>query len=387
MYRRIFIFVLIAVGGAAFLASCSRGYKLSVEQLDQPSAWRFHRGDIGGSGAIATGSFDGHFDVVWERRESGRPAGPLTLDHGALVFPSIRRRFKFFDALTGEYLGKINTKRPSPTGLVVQDTIGCFAVEPRYNDLICLDLLRRDELWRRSVKDASKGSILVEDRLLVGSSTGTLTAYGLADGQPAWTFRADGGFLAPATFGHGSVYQPAHDGLYALSPADGTERFRVETVGPMVNSVAAADLVVGADMLGHVYGIDPADGRIVWQVRVDGPVWTAPAVADGRVFVGHSGGELVALNATDGSTLWRFRTVEVVRASPLVVGPYVIVGTLAGKLYSLQVADGIMVDRRDLTGGISISPISDGERVYVATEAGYIICFGEEHDQTQQVRK
>ena len=66
----------------------------------------------------------------------------------------------------------------------------------------------------------------------------------------------------PATSAGGLVFQPGSSGiLYALSPEDGTEQFRVELQGPMVGAVAGAgDLVIGTDLHGHVYGIDAATG-------------------------------------------------------------------------------------------------------------------------------
>ncbi len=386
MLRRLLI-LIPAVALALVIAGCGAQFRYEREELANPSPWPVPRGTVEATGAYPGGTFAGHLDVLWEKRDPGKPSGPLTLQHGFLVYPSVKRRFRFRDSETGDYIGKIKSRAPSQTGLTGRDSIGCFAVQPPRNQLTCMDLLHGDHLWQTPVKDASGGSIIVENRLLIGAA-GRLTAYNLSDGEIAWTFEVEDRFTAPPSYGRGTVFQPGESGtLYALESDSGQERFRVELDGPSVAAAAVGDLVYAADMRGHVFGLDPADGRVVWKTDVGGPVWTAPAVADGRVFVGHSGGEVVALDAVDGHVLWRFETIEVVRASVTVVGSYVIAGTLGGNLYSLNAADGTVVDRRELKGGIAEAPVTDGARVYVATEDGYIICFGERNEQAQQVHQ
>ncbi len=347
------------------------------------SAWPYYRGDVAGTGSIGGGSFDGSLDVIWEGRESGKPSGPLTLNNGALAFPSVRRRAKFFDSETGEYLGKINGKGAVQTGVVVEDSLLCFAVSPRHR-LSCFNAVRGGERWRRSVKDASAGSIIVAGRLLVGSGTGRLTAYDLADGSEMWTFTGDSDrFTGPVAYGHGMLFQPGAAGcLYAVSPDDGSLLWKTDVSGSVPNPVAVDDLVIFGDVTGFAYGVDPTDGAIAWRTKVGGPIWTAPAVDNGRAFFGHSKGALVALDVRTGAILWTFKTVDVVRASAVVIGDYVVVGTLAGDLYSLRAADGGQVEHRELDGAIAVSPISDGDRVYVATESGRIFCLGDSHEQT-----
>ncbi len=378
---------IVALVGLS-LAGCSHGFRFAPEEMRRPSSWPYVRRTVEADGALTAGAFGGHLNVIWEKREPGKPSGPLTLHHGILAYPSVKRRTRFFDALTGEYLGKFKTKAPSQTGLTVLDSLAVEALQPPGNRLICRDLARGEQVWEQPVKEASAGSIIVQNRLLIGSAAGRLTAYDLFDGHVVWTFETDDRFSAPPSFGYNTVFQPGESGtLYAISPDSGSEVFRVKVDGPMVAAVAVGDLVVATDMRGHVSGIDPAAGRIVWQTELPGPVWTAPALADGRAYVGHNGGEVVALDESDGRSLWRFETAEVVRASVIVAGDYVIAGTLGGHLYSLNAADGSVVDRRELKGAIATAPVTDGSRVYVATEDGYIICFGDENEQTQQVNQ
>lgn len=370
--------LVLAVTALWFAAGCGGGYRLSRDEVGLTSVWPYHRGDLASSGSLPDGAFSGRLDVVWEFTSNDKPAGPMVISHGRLAYSGTRKKIKFLDPNTGKYLGHIKSKGAAQTGIVVKDSLGCFAVGPAKNKLRCVNLLNGHGLWTRRVKDAAGGSIIVENRLLVGSGDGCLLALGLLDGQLEWSFRAEGKLTVPATYGLGKILQPCDNGiLYALSPDSGKEIFRTRLDGPIVSPVSAAGLIYCADMTGNVYGIDPADGNIAWRSYLGGPIWTSVAVADGRLVVGHSGGEVVALDAASGRVLWRFDTGEVVRSSAVIAGKYVVVGTMGGKLYSLTVADGKPVDRRQLKGAIITAPVTDGSRVYVATEKGRITCFGE----------
>jgi len=377
-YQRLLIGLLIIVPLAL---SCSHPYRLTEQQLSRPSPWPFHRGDLSSLGSVHEGTFNGKLDILWERKRGEKPAGPLSVYHGSLVYPGTKNKIRFYDGLTGKEQGYIKSHGAAQTGVAVHDSLAFFATSPRKSWLRCVNLRSGKQLWKQYIKDAAAGSIIVDNKLLISSTDGRLTAYRPEDGSLIWTFEAEGGFVAPPSFANGRVFQPCDNGtLYVISPTDGSELYRVEVDGPMVSAVAVSTMIYATDMFGHVYGIEPEDGRIVWDNRLNGPIWTTPAVSDGRIFVGHSGGELVVLDAADGQILWQFDAGEVVRASAIVVGGYVLVGTMGGKLFSLDAADGRLIEQRQLNGAVAWSPVADGDRVYVATESGMIICFGQKDE-------
>ncbi len=364
----------LAAGG------CSSSYKISSDHLLKPSPWPYYHGSSASTGERLAGDFAGRLDVVWEHEINGKLSGPMTLLNGFVAVPSSKSRIWLFNVETGRKMGKIKSKGPAQTGLVLSDTLALFAVAPKYSRLVCLNLRQGNQVWQRRIKDCSRGSIVVGDNFLIGSVTGRLTAYRIADGAEGWSFygEEEDQFTAPAASGHDLVFQPGSKGiLYAVSAEDGTERYRVNLQGPMYAGVAVGDLVVATDVLGNVYGIDPSDGTIRWTTGVGGPVWTTPAISNGIAYVGHSGGELVALRIEDGMVLWRFLAREVIVASPVVVGRHVVVGTLGGSLFVLDAIDGEVLSTRELKGGIQYTPITDGNRVFVSTNKGYVMCLGD----------
>jgi outer membrane protein assembly factor BamB len=368
--------------------ACSTKYRLSEEDLSYPSPWPFHHGDLTAQGSIRGGSFNGKLEVLWEQEESDKPAGPLSIYYGTLIYPGAKNRMKFFDVFTGEYYGFLKSGGTAQTGVVVHDSLACFATSPYQSWLRCINLRTGKLVWKQPIKDATGGSIIVEDNLVVSTTDGALASYRLEDGHQLWVLETDGGCSAPPAYSDGRIFQPCDKGiLYAVSAKDGSELYRVEVDDPMIGPVAVSSLIVATDMNGKVYAIEPSDGSIMWETPLEGPVWTTPAVADGRVFVGHSGGELVALDKNTGQVLWQLETNEVIKASPIVIGDYVIVGTMTGKVFSLNTADGEVVDHRQLEGAVAHSPVTDGERVYIATESGKIVCMGWTDEHTTSTNR
>ena len=330
------MYCILFVCSILHLGSCAGKYRLDREDLTIDSAWPFARGQADGKGSLVSGRFPGKLDIIWQQKYGDKPAGPLTIYHGALIYPGTKKKARFFDTETGRSKGVVKVKGVPRTGLVIQDSVAYFGVAPKRNRLYGIDLVNRERVLRTSVKDPAPGSIIVDNRLLISSGNGRLVAYDLESHLEAWDFSAEGRFVASATCGHEKVFQPDDRGvLHALSLDDGHEIFVTQVIGPIVSPVAVGDKVYAADVLGNVYAINPESGKILWQVEIGGPVWTSPAIAGGRLFVGHSGGEVVALDASSGDELWRFETSEVVRASPLAVDNWVVVGTMGGKLFLL----------------------------------------------------
>lgn len=369
--------LLVILAALALLTGCSKRYRVNDEALAVESAWPYHRGGLSSVGALPDGVFDGKLDIVWEDHTNTKPVGPLTIYHRHLVYPDARNKIRFINTITGDFKGRIKPKGTPQTGLVVSGNLAFFAVGPRPDRLKCFDLHSGKELWTRRFNDASSGAIVVDNKLIIGSSKGVLLALETETGEVAWHFTTESMLTVPASFGDDKIIQPGDDGvLYALSPGDGSEIFRTPLDGEVVSPAAVADKIYVGDITGSVYALDLSNGAVVWRTQLKGPIWTSPAVAHGKIFVGHSAGELVALDAATGSILWKYNTVDVVRASPVIAGKYVVVGTMTGKLFSLDMATGNLVSQRELDGPIFTAPVTDGQRVYVATDKGYITCFG-----------
>ena len=120
---------------------------------------------------------------------------------------------------------------------------------------------------------------------------------------------------------------------------------------PMV----VADRVFAADGYGHVVAVERFTGKRVWTARVGKPdksgfrfwdrrdpsfVSGGVGVGEGRVLLGTTRGEVIALDVGDGSELWRAQLSSEVLAPPVAWEGVVIVQTADDRLIALEAADG-----------------------------------------------
>ncbi len=119
---------------------------------------------------------------------------------------------------------------------------------------------------------------------------------------------------------------------------------------------AVADRVYAADGYGHVVALDRFSGERVWSVTIGEPdeglfyeIWDrrdpsfltgGVGTGDGRVLVGTTRGEVVALDVGDGSELWRTQVSSEVLSRPAAGDGVVVAQTADGRLVALEADNG-----------------------------------------------
>lgn len=120
--------------------------------------------------------------------------------------------------------------------------------------------------------------------------------------------------------------------------------------------LAIADRLYAADGYGLVVALDRFTGKQIWSARVGEPqgrpfykFWDRrdPAFVtggvgggDGRILIGTTRGELIALAVGDGTELWRTEVSSEVLAPPASAAGAVFAQTADGRLVALEAADG-----------------------------------------------
>lgn len=161
------------------------------------------------------------------------------------------------------------------------------------------------------------------------------------------------------------VYQPAHAPHVAWRRR---ERLRFDRAYQPI--VADGLLFFGSSADGHVYALDAENGDLRWRFVTGAPIRFAPAVADGRLFVGSDDGYLYALSTDSGKVLWQRRAGpndEMVLGNERLVSRWVVRGGPA-------VRDGIVYFAAGIwpTEGIFIYALraATGEVVWLNAAAG-----------------
>ena len=129
------------------------------------------------------------------------------------------------------------------------------------------------------------------------SRSGVSTEKLLAPLAKAWTYRT--AFPPLPAFGTGYPHVTNWEG--------GVEKRRIDFDRADSVVTAGGNVYFGSVGDGRVYCLDPATAQIRWTFSTGGPVRLAPAIHEGRLYVGSDDGCVYCLNASDGKQVWKFR--------------------------------------------------------------------------------
>jgi outer membrane protein assembly factor BamB len=250
--------------------------------------------------------------------------------------------------------------------------------------------------WRVAPEgDARLSSPAVGLGLAVSVGAGRLVGFDPTRGTVLWTMaRARGPLVPPAlepSAGENGIVlyvEGADRRTSALVAIDGSTRERLWRVALGDVSRSAPAVSEGRVFLGArddtVYAVELDSGRVAWKAKAQGRIDPAVAVADGRVFVvseSPSSGRaaLDAYLADTGKLAWSFSPSQLPAGatSPTVAQGSVYVGFGDGTVRAIDAASG--EERWHTPVRADFSPLSspayDAGRVYVVDRSGGLYAF------------
>ena len=287
-------------------------------------------------------------------------------------------------------------------------------------NLYALDLATGKQKWAYKGGPFKAPVSLHGDGVYVGDSDGKFHCVDAASGRKRWVFETSAEITGGANFfGDMPLFGSYDETLYCLS-ADGKEKWRFKTQGPVNGSPAVADgktFVAGCDSNVHV--IDVAKGTELSAVDLGSQSGATAAVSGDHLYVGTMGNQvqaidwkkgavewtfqppkraqafyssaavtadlvilgsrdkrIYALDRKSGAERWSFATDGRVDSSPVVVGNKVYIGSLDGRLYVLDLASGRHLEKIELDGPVAGSPAVAAGKLLVGTQKGTLYCFG-----------
>jgi outer membrane protein assembly factor BamB len=175
----------------------------------------------------------------------------------------------------------------------------------------CLDLIRREVVWRQVLQGEIVSSAAIARAtaqepaggkaplVLIGTRYGKMHSFDLLTGNPVWSFRTQQGIDSSAAIaeveGVLTAFFGSHDqSLYAIAAETGDALWRFQTKGDVYSSPAVfrqdgrarVAFVSGDDCL---YLLDAATGTEIWRTRpgryalgyrvIGDSIWSSPVVA------------------------------------------------------------------------------------------------------------
>ena len=197
-----------------------------------------------------------------------------------------------------------------------------------------------------------------------------------SNGSQSWAFaEAEDRFIGSVAASDGSIYAPNADHkLYAL--ADSGQMQWSFAAGEAIWSAPVTDgeKVFIASMDHKLYALRAQGGTVLWEQDMGGTVVADPAMdANGQVYVGTFGQEILAVNGENGVIQWRTSTEDWIWGGPTLSDGVLYVGDFSGTLYALDTENGRELWRVSTDGAVTGSPLVANEHVYVSTENGQVL--------------
>jgi len=122
----------------------------------------------------------------------------------------------------------------------------------------------------------------------------------------------------------------------------------------------------------RVFALNATTGTVLWSYYIGDDVVSSPAVANGVVYFTSQDKNVYALNASTGALLWLFRTQGALYSSPAVVNGVVYIGSTDTNVYALKASTGETLWSSSVGNEVQSSPAVVNGTVYVGARDGYL---------------
>lgn len=287
-----------AVAGNLVYVGLRDGRVLALSKETGVKRWEFKTGELVYSspavyqGVLYIGSGDGRLYALdamtgeerWSYLTGGRITSGPAVNQEVTAFVSQDRYLYLIDNATGKRRLDFPT---SPVDGSPTFNQGLVFVADKNGVVRAID-------WRKREFPFEKVARRVRTQLFL---------WGLANTPPrhkglVWRFREAGeSFVSTPVVANNRVYVGSNSGtLFALEQSTGEQvwRFSAESGITTSPSVAGQTVFVG-DAQGILYSINAITGDLQWQFVADSPISSAPVIANDMLYVASKGGTLYAI--------------------------------------------------------------------------------------------
>ena len=260
---------------------------------------------------------------------------------------------------------------------------GLIAVGTSKGELIALDAMTGEELWRVSLSSEILSAPAAFGEIVVAQTQdGKVYGLSVASGEEVWRYVVEvpvltlRGTAAPSITERLVITGFASGKLVALNSATGAllweaklatgeGKTELEKMVDVNSPVMGDGVVYATSYQGRAGAFSRGTGRELWAQESSS--YHPPAFARGRLFVADTQDQVLRLRSSGGRAEWT--NSDLLRRSltpPLAVGSYVLVADGEGYLHALSQTDGSIVGRVKVDGdGVSVAMVTDGETIFV----------------------
>jgi eukaryotic-like serine/threonine-protein kinase len=219
--------------------------------------------------------------------------------------------------------------------------------------------------------------------VIIASWDGNAYGFNEFSGRLMWTYSTGAPIFGSPAVANGIVYVGSKNGImYALNEQTGS---MIWEAGNPNYAITSSPLVANGKVFygnwcqaslcapGNFVALDANTGAFVWISAANDHVISSPSVDNGLVFFGVNDGSIVALNETNGKGVWSTTPISpmVIPSAPAVANGRVFVGT-GDRFVALNEQSGAIDWTYNTGGSNATSGAVSGGMVYFGTGVGRV---------------
>jgi outer membrane protein assembly factor BamB len=229
-------------------------------------------------------------------------------------------------------------------------------------------------IWSTKTESITAPLALDGDTLFAATETGQVLRLEAEGGRLTWRRRLSGAIrAAPVPTLHGIVVATTSDTLYLLDRATGQVRARLRTPGAVLGGPAldGMRLYLGTTG-GRLLAVDLPALTVAWDVAAGDAVYGATAVVDGIVYALARNGMLFLIPTDRPAEARSFPLDIVATAGPTPLASGVLVASVGGEVLLVDRGSGAVLWRLQLDGPIEQPPLVRDRQLVVVAGRGDI---------------
>jgi outer membrane protein assembly factor BamB len=253
-----------------------------------------------------------------------------------------------------------------------------------YNKILYGVSSANEDLWSfNQAKNSYIAGPLVQDGLVYApNADGTLYVLSLEkldemedEDAILWTFKSDYGFWATPVIDKDRLYLAGMDHfVYCLDAATGAVIWQSEDLGGALVGTPTLDangrMYIGT-MGNEMLALSMENGLVLDRYAAGGWIYSGPLLQEGKLYFGDLKGDLFAVDAQTFEQIWKISLdMEAEKRSitgqPLALDGKLYIGSESGNLFIINQADGKILDTRAMGGPVYASPQLSGDLILVA---------------------
>jgi outer membrane protein assembly factor BamB len=258
--------------------------------------------------------------LLWKYQTQGEIIASVAVSDGIVYLASSDTGLYALDLSNGVQEWQFNSDNWNwATPVVVGNRVYLASMD---HHIYCLDTANGQLVWQQDVSSAIPSNPVVANGLVYfGALDSNLYAVNADTGDIAWTFSpptteflgrqfpAGRWFWGEPAVADGTVYAGSLAGtVYALNADSGTLVWQHELTGSVrAGLVYDSGTLYAATDVGNVYAINVSNQQERWVYSATkASVLGMPVLSGTMLFVGTTGGSLIALDAATGTLQWQF---------------------------------------------------------------------------------